>query len=442
MSNEKLSIQDLVDAIAQRTGYSKKKSDDFLRVLQTTIEEGLIKDGLVKIKGFGTFKLVWNEARKSVNVQTGKEYIIPGHNKVSFIPEAIVKDTINESSAPVSRVKPPINPLEKLNEQAEEIKVIISELKDLVPDADGAGGSIDLIEAPAMPLEKKDDLVAEEAPKAEKVIIETNPVEKETDNKEAKVQDVVPVAETEIKADSEPSKIHERDIPVKKKKKVWILAIVIVFVLLAGGGVYVQFQNIQFFFTHLMDDYDTPRLTKKEQPIETKQPALVTARKQLPVKDTVKTVEPKQQPKAVEKKAMPEEPVAATKPQSTVDTKTKTKKVAEPKAESKPAPKVENKAQKSDNNSIFNKPRVYKTFICTETIEKGSHLTLIAQKYYGYKTFWVYIYEANKDKISNPESLPVGFKVKVPKLDADLIDLKNPKSKKYAHELEAKYVQK
>jgi nucleoid DNA-binding protein len=58
MSNEKLSIQDLVDAIAQRTGYSKKKSDDFLRVLQTTIEEGLIKDGLVKIKGFGTFKLV------------------------------------------------------------------------------------------------------------------------------------------------------------------------------------------------------------------------------------------------------------------------------------------------------------------------------------------------------------------------------------------------
>ncbi|MDR3704575.1 MAG: HU family DNA-binding protein [Paludibacteraceae bacterium] len=440
MSNEKLSIQDLVDAIAQRTGYSKKRSDDFLRVLQTTIEEGLIKDGLVKIKGFGTFKLVWNEARKSVNVQTGKEYIIPGHNKVSFIPEAIVKDTINESSTPVSGVKPPINPLEKLNEQAEEIKIIISELKDLVPDAEGTNGSIDLIEAPAMPLEKGDDLVAEEAKKAE-VITETKPIEKKEDNKEAKTPVVAPVAETQ--AASEPQKTHERDLPVKKKKRVWILAIVIVFALLVAGGVYVEFQNVQFFFTHLMDDYDAPHPTKKAQPIVAKQPVLVTARKQLPAKDTVKAVQPKQQSKAVEKKAV-QTPVVTTKPQPKVDnTKSNTKKVAtEPKIEQKTVQKAEPKAQKSNKTSIFDKPRVYKTFICIETIEKGSHLTLIAQKYYGYKTFWVYIYEANKDKISNPESLPVGFKVKVPKLDAELIDLKNPTCKKYAQELEAKYVQK
>jgi len=421
-----------------------------LRVLQTTIEEGLIKDGLVKIKGFGTFKLVWNEARKSVNVQTGKEYIIPGHNKVSFVPEAIVKDTINESSTPASGVKPPINPLEKLNEQAEEIKVIISELKDLVPDADGAGGSIDLIEAPALPIEKGDDLVAEEAKKAE-AITETKQVAKKEDNKEASA----PVA-TDANA-SEPHKMHERDIPVKKKKKRWILAIVIVFVLLiGGGGVYVEFENIQFFFTHLMDDYDSPKPTKTAQPVVTKKPVLVTARKQLSAKDTVKAVQPKQQP--AEKKAVQATAVAA-KPQPKVEAKSNTKKVAtepkadntksnakkvaEPKVTQKIAPtKTEPKVQKSNKTSIFDKPRVYKKFICTETIEQGSHLTLIAQKYYGYKTFWVYIYEANKDKISNPESLPVGFKVKVPKLDAELIDLKNPACTKYAHELEAKYVHK
>ena len=46
------------------------------------------KDGFVKVKGLGAFKLVKNEERKSVNVTTGEAIIIPAHNKVSFIPQS------------------------------------------------------------------------------------------------------------------------------------------------------------------------------------------------------------------------------------------------------------------------------------------------------------------------------------------------------------------
>ena len=139
MNNEKVSIQELVDSIAQQADTSKKKVEDFLKVFQATIEDGLIKEGLVKVKGFGTFKLIWNEARKSVNVQTGEECLILGHNKVSFLPDATIKELINKPYRHLTNasldgdvpVKHEINPLDKLNEQAEEIKVIIAEIKDL-----------------------------------------------------------------------------------------------------------------------------------------------------------------------------------------------------------------------------------------------------------------------------------------------------------------------
>ena len=38
----------------------------------------------------------------------------------------------------------------------------------------------------------------------------------------------------------------------------------------------------------------------------------------------------------------------------------------------------------------------------TVTIEPGTRLTLLAQKYYGNKVFWVYIYMANNKVIANP----------------------------------------
>jgi len=48
-------------------------------------------------------------------------------------------------------------------------------------------------------------------------------------------------------------------------------------------------------------------------------------------------------------------------------------------------------------------------------MQSGQRLTLISEKYYGLKVFWVYIYEFNKEKIgSNPDRIPVGMEILVP----------------------------
>jgi hypothetical protein len=57
-----------------------------------TVLEGVMSDGVVKIKGLGTFKLVDVGQRESVSVSTGERLLIPGYKKVNFIPE----ETLNE----------------------------------------------------------------------------------------------------------------------------------------------------------------------------------------------------------------------------------------------------------------------------------------------------------------------------------------------------------
>ena len=87
-------------------------------------------------------------------------------------------------------------------------------------------------------------------------------------------------------------------------------------------------------------------------------------------------------------------------------------------------------------------PRVYKKFIGSERITSGSRLTLMSKKYYKNPDFWVYIYEANKASIPNPDNIAAGTLIHIPKLDARLIDTSNPKCMKKALELHDLYVKK
>jgi nucleoid DNA-binding protein len=48
------------------------------------------------------------------------------------------------------------------------------------------------------------------------------------------------------------------------------------------------------------------------------------------------------------------------------------------------------------------------------TVRKGERLALIALEEYGHRSFWVYLYLENKNKIKNPNNVPVGLKIKIP----------------------------
>lgn len=91
---EKISIQEITEIVANEAKQTKKFSEQFLRELVNVIAEYLQKDGIVKVKGLGTFKVVAVEERKSVDVASGKEIILPAHNKIQFTAEESVKQTI------------------------------------------------------------------------------------------------------------------------------------------------------------------------------------------------------------------------------------------------------------------------------------------------------------------------------------------------------------
>jgi len=98
---QKLTAQNLSEAIAQQLGLSKKISDTFVRAFADTIIEGLFTDGVVKVKGLGTFKAVDVEARESVSVKTGERIIIPGFKKLSFTAEESLTERISSTDQKV-----------------------------------------------------------------------------------------------------------------------------------------------------------------------------------------------------------------------------------------------------------------------------------------------------------------------------------------------------
>lgn len=97
--NERLTLQDLVDLLAEKQGGTKKDSEAFLRELFAVITENIENNESVKIKDFGVFKLVKVNARRSVDVNTGESIEIPSHYKLSFIPDKSLKEAVNRPFA-------------------------------------------------------------------------------------------------------------------------------------------------------------------------------------------------------------------------------------------------------------------------------------------------------------------------------------------------------
>lgn len=99
-------------------------------------------------------------------------------------------------------------------------------------------------------------------------------------------------------------------------------------------------------------------------------------------------------------------------------------------------------ASKAIDENIFEKPRQYNAILATEKMVVGSQLTKFAKKYYGNVNFWVYIYEANKSKISNPDNVPTGIDIKIPKLDKRLVDPEDKRCIEFARKLQHEYLRK
>lgn len=487
MNKEKISSQEIIDLVASKASVSKRAAEEFLKVMIATVEEGLLAGEVVKIKSFGTFKLQWNESRKSVNVQTGEEILIAGYYKVVFIPDSVLKDQVNEPFAHLEPVEldsvPQKNeiieeaeesdPLRIFTEQATEIKNLLSEIQAIsansiptTPVYHQPAETIHEVQPPetkqedetiqnVQPAETKQEAQPSEIKQKEKIIQDVQPAETipEAQTSEIKQKDETkpeivendqtpeekqqdenlkiiddkkpnePVIlqeplekniEKEVEIKPIPSDKNESqlisDLPVTpylenvnrtKRSKVWIWIVLVLFLVSGlGTGIYLFYNPTNEFSTK----YSLNKINENKSITE--------------ILNTVSGwFSPKPKPKPT--------PVAV--------------KVVIP-IDRNEYDSISQHQPVDSTQLLFDNPRVYNDFIASERIKAGSRLTIISKRYYGSKDFWVYIYEANKERISNPDHIAIGTLIRIPKLDPRLIDRSNPRCLEKAKQLHDIYV--
>ena len=92
---DKFTVQQLADILIRKNRLSENEAQAFVCAIFDVIKEGLEADRQVKIKGFGTFKIIDVDPRESVNVNTGERVLIGGHQKITFTPDSVMKEMVN-----------------------------------------------------------------------------------------------------------------------------------------------------------------------------------------------------------------------------------------------------------------------------------------------------------------------------------------------------------
>ena len=86
---------ELVNAIAEKAGISKKDATSALDAFTAVVTEELKKGEKMSLIGFGTFEVSKRAARTGRNPQTGAEMSIPASNAPKFKVGKALKDSIN-----------------------------------------------------------------------------------------------------------------------------------------------------------------------------------------------------------------------------------------------------------------------------------------------------------------------------------------------------------
>ena len=364
--NDKITMTRLAAMLAISTGKQKKLCEDFLRELFAIVEEELLKGENVRIKGFGTFKLVEVEPRKSVNVTNGEETVIPGHSKVLFV----------AAKELASRVNLPFEAFEAV-EIADELPTDSLE-GDEDPDDIKSDSSID--EEMVSESEQVYEVEIESEPRItdEKVDKKPDPDVLESELKEGSDEEALAdKASVEAYSDSfqnDDSQSYEEDFCEKKRHK-FIKGFVAGFITaLIVGGILFAIGYLSGFSIGISKEMNTADVI---------------------VPEVVKTEN------------------------ATVDS-SRSSQLAEKDSISSDNDNVRNESNNGDDvpTKVSDEP-VY------DTVTTTRYLTTIAKEHYGNFNLWPIIYEENKDILGHPDRIRPGTKVIVPALSKYGIDPKN-----------------
>ena len=137
----KYSITQLATILVKKNGISNDEALKFVTAIFDIVKEGLETDKLVKIKGFGTFKIIDVDPRESVNVNTGERVLINGHQKITFTPDSVMKEMVNRPFAQFETVVlndgvdfSDIDKLSNINENIDKQEEPQEELQEIIQE--------------------------------------------------------------------------------------------------------------------------------------------------------------------------------------------------------------------------------------------------------------------------------------------------------------------
>ena len=257
---DEVNMKSLVDVFASKAKITKKEANAFVKAFQNIFIDALSKDKVLKITGLGSFKVTLVNERSSVDVNTGNPIKINSHYKIVFTPDSELKNIVNSPFAhldtiiiddvvdmsdgevnidtlsqdlknlsanhtvssipPVDEVKIDVqliktdneadkveSPLEKLAEQALEIKSLLADIQGL--SSDGQDTKTDVIPNPD--INSESEIYPDTVVNSEKKItheIEIYPdtekdLQTETSDKERVISETENTAQEDIMSDAE-----------------------------------------------------------------------------------------------------------------------------------------------------------------------------------------------------------------------------------------------
>ncbi|MCB1152771.1 MAG: integration host factor subunit alpha [Deltaproteobacteria bacterium] len=87
---------DLVNAIYERVGFSKKESARIVELVFEIIKETLEEGEKIKISGFGNFVIRDKRARIGRNPQTNEEITISARRVLTFKPSQVLRNALKD----------------------------------------------------------------------------------------------------------------------------------------------------------------------------------------------------------------------------------------------------------------------------------------------------------------------------------------------------------
>lgn len=407
--SEKVTLAGLTARLSVRTGDTKRQTEDFLRELFALIAGELEKGESVKVPGLGVFKSIEVEARKSVNVNTGEETMIPGHRKIVYMASKELSATVNEPFSMFQTIEltdEAVTELEGTEASEPEPEAVCD-----VPFA----STVYELEEPEVIAES--ELERESAQEAASELIPEQPeafqpASEESPDSDDGTKDPKALRDSNDLKDSndlndltDPDISEDSEVPAIPKKRFWPG-----FLIGFAAACLIAFVAVWALFQYGV--LSSERLAGAEPKAESEAIAATSVSAGVPAE--VPSVEPDKS------KAEPEQ--AAEEPE-----------VQQPEVQ-KSAPEAETEppvpTQPSDK-------KVY------DTITKTRYLTTMAKDHYGNYHLWPYIYKENEKILGHPDRIRPGTKVVVPPLSKYGVNPDNKadidKAKKLGNEIYARY---